>query len=1078
MPRTFESYQQMLEAFWDAKVDSDAEIQLVQALTELLLKTESIWAPISSLNAERSVIDALCSKGVLEQQKKQIRFSHQTVQEFAIARLFQHSPDNSLSAFVKEHEGAIFSRRIVSAVLLHLRENDRNKYHNEVEAILSRQTRLHIVFLLIDFICQQQNPTLEEIEYVKAFFQDDVRRLRVLIGINNKEQWFTALKTDSIPESMKRSDVEQWPLLSVLSNAWSFDWDATLALVRDHWSQEQANDNLTLRVMEHCGKWNPQTLEIVEPLVVRVKATQGYNYQNEKLVSMISEKSPADGARLAARVIATDGPKTDRESSSRWNSPLEQTKGWYELDAIVDRAPTEFLTEIAPWLLKATEAHHKGYSGSVLAHYAGNCVALDDRDYPRESPVLSAIQKSIDLVSKSNPKRFVELSRSYWKSENAVIHRLYIEGLRNVVEECPEDVFEYLMGDNRRFSVSQHGDTQDSASTALITELFPHLNPEKREGLTTRIREWTKYRDGVELIDDQLIWDRESRLHLLNAIPSEYISTSLAAFIKDEKEGLPDWNREIHRTHSGWVKTIPPITEEEMATASADELVEAFTKKSPGTSSWNQVEGGFEEQGGGEASAQELAKMAESDHKNAARIVRLLVKQGVTSNIDRALEGFRKCTDREFVFRLLSDISQECDKSESFRASASRILLDSTEDDGLPEEQIQLLTRWLDMPWDHTRSVVVDGEEKNWEPEKSLLWSNLGSVIIDTDQSYWTLVALTHGLLSKNAPQRDRWMALLSAHLDREVSLKTWRMFCDHLRYVRGNGCTSNAAKALIGKLYGKFPTLASETIGCRLLARLTRFLDAEFLRNVFQRLQASSRPIDQQAFGELLTLAALLDETSDWAHPKLSQELPPAAEPSEAFLVGVSHAVSNLWNDLEKPSECSQILRQIVATGNPLAINALRMLFWNDVGLPLDENTRTLFGALEENVDAIDSGLAEEILGEMVDILPETDRLPELRPQILSFCKRLVETRIDELKRREFNAYEVGPFLVEAAMTLQRFPETRTGGLDLFEHLLRAGLDDADRALKDFDGTSGSSASRREPRRRRRQRRRRATSF
>ncbi|MEM9369243.1 MAG: hypothetical protein AAGD07_24945, partial [Planctomycetota bacterium] len=1074
----FESYQQMLEAFWDAKVDSDAEVQLVQALTELLLKTESIWAPISSLKAQKSVIDALCNKGVLEQQKKKIRFSHQTVQEFAIARLFEQSPDNSLSAFVEEHEAAIFSRRTVSAVLLHLRENDRDKYHDEVEAILSRQTRLHIVFLLIDFVCQQQNPTPKEVGHVKAFFQDDVRRLRVLIGINNKEQWFKALKTDSLPAAMKRSDIEQWPMLSVLSKAWSFDWDATLELVRDHWSQEQRNDNLTLRVMEHCGKWNPQTLEIVEPLAVRVKATQGYNYQNEKLISVISETSPAAAARLAARVVATDGPNTDGESPSRWNSALEQTKGWYELDAIVKRAPTEFLAEIAPWLLNTAETHHRGYSGSVLAHYAGNCMSLEDRDYPRESPILSAIQASIDLVSKSDPKRFVELSRPYWDSENAVIHRLYIEGLMNVVEECPEKAFEYLMGDNRRFSVSQHGDTQDSQSSALITKLFPHLDAAKREELTKRILEWTKYRDDVDLIDDQLVWDRESRLHLLTAIPSEYVSDSLATFIRDEKASLPNWDQEIQRAHSGWVKTIPPITEEEMATADDDELVEAFTKQSPGTSSWNQVEGGFEEQGGGEASAQQLAKMAESDHIAAGRIVKLLVKKGATANISRALEGFGKCDDREFIFELLNEVSPACDEIESFRESASRILLHSCDDDGLPEEQIELLSRWLNMPWDHTDSVVADGDnEKEWHPETSLLWTNLGSMILDTDRSYWTLVAVTHGLLSKNEPQGDRWMALLSVHLDREVSFKTWRMFCDRLRYVRGNGCTPSSAKALIAKLYDKFPTLASETIGCRLLAQLIRFLEPKFLRDVFHRLQASSSPLDQQAFGELLTLAALLDETSDWAHPNLSQELSLDVEPSEAFLVGASHAVLNLWNDLEKPSECSEILRQIFATGNSPAINASRFLFWNDVGLPLDENTRQLFGALEENVDAIDSGLAEEVLGEMVEILPETDRLPELRPQILSFCRRLVDARIDELKRREFNAYEVGPFLVEVAMTLQRFPDTRTGGLDLFEQLLRAGLDDADRALKDFDGTSGSSGSRREPRRRRRQRRRRATS-
>lgn len=90
--------------------------------------------------------------------------------------------------------------------------------------------------------------------------------------------------------------------------------------------------------------------------------------------------------------------------------------------------------------------------------------------------------------------------------------------------------------------------------------------------------------------------------------------------------------------------------------------------------------------------------------------------------------------------------------------------------------------------------------------------------------------------------------------------------------------------------------------------------------------------------------------------------------------------------------------------------------------------------------------GLAEEVLGQLTDILPH------LRPEILAFAQRLVDTRFDELRRREFNAYEVGLYLVEIAMTLQRFDDTRSAGLDLFETLLGAGLDEANKALKDVD--------------------------
>ena len=79
----------------------------------------------------------------------------------------------------------------------------------------------------------------------------------------------------------------------------------------------------------------------------------------------------------------------------------------------------------------------------------------------------------------------------------------------------------------------------------------------------------------------------------------------------------------------------------------------------------------------------------------------------------------------------------------------------------------------------------------------------------------------------------------------------------------------------------------------------------------------------------------------------------------------------------------------------------------------------------------------------------------PLCSPEILGFAERFVETRFEELRRREFNAYEVGPYLVEIAMTLQRFGDTRSNGLNLFESLLRAGLDEANKALQDVDAVN-----------------------
>jgi hypothetical protein len=377
------------------------------------------------------------------------------------------------------------------------------------------------------------------------------------------------------------------------------------------------------------------------------------------------------------------------------------------------------------------------------------------------------------------------------------------------------------------------------------------------------------------------------------------------------------------------------------------------------------------------------------------------------------------------------------------------------------------LGSWLAKSWDITRHVIVGDDKREWRPVESFLWPSLGSVIIDTDNSYSTLIALTQSLLSKNNPQGDRWIALLSAHLDNVVSYKTWRMFSDSLHYVQGCNCSPGLGRSLIEKLFARFPQLASDTFGCRLLARLARFLDPGFLTTIFAQLAQSNEKFDQQSAGELITLCSLLDETSGWATPLLEVHLFEAESPSGAFLVGVAHAASNLWVDLNKPRECSRIVAQVIGFGNSDATDAIRCLFRHDVVLPADEQTSTILKKLTEQIEAVSGGLAGEVLGQLADILPH------LKTEILAFSQQLVDFRFDELRRREFSDYEVGQYLVEIAMTLQRFEETRSAGLDLFEKLLTAGLDEANKALKDVDSVDEVfDESPLMPRRRRRHRR------
>ncbi|QEG40822.1 phosphorylase family protein [Roseimaritima ulvae] len=1064
--RAFETYTEMLGEFWNGVVTTKDEMEFINQLTEKLIDTESIWAPLAVVEGDEAIVTKLCSDGLLERENNQLRFAHQTIQEYAVARLFAEA-NASLSKFVLKHKDTIFKRPTIWAVLTYLRDNAKGKYASEVDAILKDQPRPHVKFLLVDFICRQPDPTEHEIAIIGKWLGADELRLRILSAINDNPAWFAALKHSHFPSIMSNPETEQWPLLSVLINAWHFDWDGVFTLVKEHWTKHREFDGMTLRIMERCAKWTPEVLSLIERVATRVKHNHGRSYQVESIVGVMSVEAPEDAARLAARVVST-GFKEMPDSKSRYDSPLEPREGWYDLEEIAKAAPAVFLNEITPWLVATAQEYHNGYGGSALAHYVGSCWSLDARDHPRESSILTAVQTCVDLVSKANPEEFTSLFRRHWQSENAVVHRLFIDGLMNVVGPCTEDVFEYLMSDDRRFTVGQHGDTQESQSAKLINQLVPHLNERQRAQLIEKIQGWSKYKSEVEPCESQLEWDRESRLHLLDAIPPEFRSESLSEFIESEKTALPNWDRELMRGHSGFVKTIPPMDQAEMETAAEEQLLDAFSKQKSDRSRWSEVEGGFEEHGGGEAAADELSKLAESNPSRAADVIRLLVSRGLTTNICRALRGFSASEDRALVLALIREISAACDESEEFRSAASDVLRSHCDDDGLPEEINALLESWLAKPWDTTRSVLVDDNKREWKPENSFLWASGGSFVLDTDNSYYTLIALTQSLLNKNSPQGDRWITLLSAHLDEDVSYKTWRIFCRSLTYVRASYCSPDLGKALIAKLFAKFPRLASETFGCRLIAMLARFLDPEFLTVNFEGLTKSNDEFDQQAAGELITLCALLDETSEWGGPLLDSHLSQVAGPLPAFLVGVAHAAANLWGDLNKPKDCARIVAQVVGFGNSDATDAIRRLFWNEVALPADEQTSIILQKLTENIETVSGGLAEDVLGQLTDILPH------LRPEILAFAQRLVETRFDELRRREFNAYEVGPYLVEIAMTLQRFDDTRSAGLDLFETLLSAGLDEANKALKDVDAVDEvSEKNSRLPRRRRRQRRR-----
>ncbi len=73
-------------------------------------------------------------------------------------------------------------------------------------------------------------------------------------------------------------------------------------------------------------------------------------------------------------------------------------------------------------------------------------------------------------------------------------------------------------------------------------------------------------------------------------------------------------------------------------------------------------------------------------------------------------------------------------------------------------------------------------------------------------------------------------------------------------------------------------------------------------------------------------------------------------------------------------------------------------------------------------------------------------------RQDVLSICRSIVEVSSGRLTSMVYSLYAIGPILVDIALTLQRFDDTRSEALNLFEDLLRIGVAEANAILNEKD--------------------------
>ena len=1085
----FDSYQEMLDDVWQRKIDTDEKRILLQQMTRILMEQEKLWidpdelgVPAARLQESLRTIEELVAVGILMREGARVGFHHQTVWEHAKARYFSMT-DDSLFEYVQERQHALFVRPTLWSVLKYLRKADPATYRQELVQLFEGGLRLHIRFLLIDFLGQVDDPREYEVELLASRLESVEDRKRVLIAICGHRQWFQAFQSTHFPGVFQWPIDDLWPMVAVINQAWDFARDDCLRLIDRYMMPKPEFDELTHRCLREMNGWDSQAVDRVCTLVRR--SPGGRLLWVEDIVYVISKDQPALAPRVVAAAlqkslsdaIAADSAAGDSEDQEADEGTLQRQRnnarrvlegnhGWHELPAIAEAAPTEFLREIWPWFTAFAKSDYLGSPSTVVNTFGGTCMAFDrDEDEHIHHPVAAAIETAVRECARQHPQEFLQTTRHSWKVESGALQALIAQGLAVGASELAGEIMEFLSNDPRRFCLWSNSQGEMYHSCQLVSAVSPYLNSKQLSEMENTIFDWSYYFAHVKRIDEQIVWEEERRKKLLKSIPLQLRSERVQSLVGEEQQ---IWPSRRHRVRGGFICGTSPLTKEQILTASDEEVIELLDGKSNDINVDSADEHHDPREYDRDDLVRELAVVAKEHPNRIVELLPQLVVQNLESVIARLMSELAESelADEE-IFQVVSELAILGANSEQFREAASSLLYNRCREGlGLPDSMCQLLEDWLACPWDVQHSIFVRSEQTDEDAGITpILWGPTGG-LVDTDRSFWTLEALTHGYLMRVPAATEKWLDAVEEHVERVISERTWLAYCSAFRWLDINGCDIERGIKLVERLFERYPSVRSSEEGVRLLARITHLLDETVLKGQLRLLRDSDWSKRFQAYGELLTLSVQYPEKHPSAASALDRELErPMSDEVEQTLIGVAFTAAHLWDEPEWRLKAAAILCQLAPRANQAIAEAIGSVFWATDDFPADAITERFLQTVAMHPILLTGRYTSDLVVHLAGILPHQRRT------ILSVCEAILSDANFNTPWYSSPIYMNGPHFVNISLTLQRYDDTRSEGLNLFEELMRRGLDDAYQCLNEID-LQPTTGRIREPRQRRRRRR------
>ncbi|MGH9807019.1 MAG: hypothetical protein ACRD9W_07110, partial [Terriglobia bacterium] len=546
---------------------------------------------------------------------------------------------------------------------------------------------------------------------------------------------------------------------------------------------------------------------------------------------------------------------------------------------------------------------------------------------------------------------------------------------------------------------------------------------------------------------------RRLHLKLLSALPADRLGTKARSTLAQDQRRFTD-REEPSFTGVSFIGAN--MSAQAMAKATDADILQAF-KALPDATGWHHPRSWHV--GGNIQLSREFGTFAKEHPDRAWGLIAVLDPKIGTRAASHAVEAMASVVDGQRLQALIVDLARRGFDGDEYRAAITRGLGQLIQRQlAIEEPIIALLEQWLvqaplvaddadpegyaarpaDAPAPKTFPENTQ-EQDNKAQAGSILWGMHGITILPHG-TYPALETLTHALLVRN--EHERLLTILSEHLNRESDSRIWEALFRLLAYLRPSDL--QALTSFYISLFDRLPALAESLEAVFLLARL-QWSAPDFVRHILPRLQSSDDPRMQQAYGELVTLIALMQPTLVWAKERLEALL--SRKDANRERIGAAYAAVNVWHEDERMASSLQVIRALAFDADPAVWNAIFDLFRLTDDIPPSPEWTSLLETIAENIERVGSVSAHFVIQRLQTLLPHC------AGTVATIALGLVHNWRKELGDMRTGTAAVSPDLVDLAITLHRLgPETRDAGTQLFELLLETDAYSARETLAQID--------------------------